>query len=418
MIRSISIITILSWSILAQGQDMSRVKQIVNELSSPEYFGRGYTNKGDSLAADYIANQLKRLGINPIEKAYFQHFEMDINTYTGHPSLKIAGKDLQVSRDWVPYPSSPSIHGTFPVLWISKKDLTHKKAFQQLCKQDFANSFITLDSCVKNNEALYYLARNLFTSGPFKCKGMVDAVDAPKYSARRYVNDYVLLRVRKELWNRDIHSIEIDLENDFKQGYTSQNVMGYIPGKTDTCITLIGHYDHLGMLGNAIYAGANDNASGVAMMLELGRYFKEHKPHYSILLLFFAAEEAGFFGSTYYTNHPVFPLEKTKMAINFEMVASGTQWTELIQAQLYPSIEKNFVTINNHKHYIASLKPTGYEASSDHINFHDKGIPAIFFWTEGGNEYYHEPGDLPETLSYTSFEGIFKLVRDFIEIHR
>jgi len=403
---------------LSLAQDMLRVKEIVTDLSSPAYYGRGYVNKGDSLAADYIARALKKRRIKPIENNYFQRFRMGINRYTDTPQLKIDGKVLSNGIDWVPYPTSPTVHGTFPVIWITQKDLIQKKAFRQLCQQDLANSFITFDTCVVNNKELYRLARNLFTSGPYLAKGIVDAVESPKFSARRYVCDYVTLRVRREHWTREVKEIEVDLDHAFIEDYTSQNVMGFIPGKSDTCITLIGHYDHLGMFGEVMYPGANDNASGVAMMLELGDYFKKHKPRYSIQLIFFGAEEAGFFGSTHYVAHPVYPLEKTKMVINFDMVASGTKWTELIQATLYPSVEETFVKINSKNNYIKHLKPTGYEASSDHINFHDKGIPAIFFWTAGGNEFYHEPGDLPDSISYPVFEGIYKLVCDFVETYQ
>lgn len=379
-------------------------------------FGRGYVNKGDSLAADYIAHALKKYRIKPIGTSYFQHFEMSINRYIGAPSLTIDGQTLQNGTDWVPDPASPSIHGTFPVIRVTKKDLIHKKDFQQLCAQDLQNSFITFDTCVVNNQELHRLARNLFTSAPFLVKGLVEALESPTFSARRYVRDYVTLRVKREHWSREVKAIEVDLDHEFVEDYTSQNVMGFIPGQSDTCIALIGHYDHLGMFGEVMYPGANDNASGVAMMLELGAHFKKHRPHYSIQLIFFGAEEAGFYGSEYYVAHPAYPLAKTKMVINFDMVASGTQWTELIQAQLYPAIEQSFVAINAQHNYIEQLKPTGYEATLDHIHFHDQGIPAVFFWTEGGNKVYHTPGDLPATLTYPVFEGIFKLVRDFVEI--
>jgi Zn-dependent M28 family amino/carboxypeptidase len=171
----------------------------------------------------------------------------------------------------------------------------------------------------------------------------------------------------------------------------------------------------MGMFGEAMYAGANDNASGVAILLELARYFKKNQPHYSIQFIFFAAEEAGFYGSEYYVANPVYPLDKTKLVINFDMVATGTKWTELIHAELYPDIKKQFISINNTQGYIKHLKPTGYEDTSDHYHFHDAGIPALFFWTAGGNEYYHEPLDTAEKLEYPVFEGIYQLVVDYIE---
>ncbi len=399
---------------VAVGQNMKRVKKVVNDLSSPLFYGRGYINKGDSLAADYIVEQLKKGKINPLGNSYYQYFNMNVNTYTGTPHLKVKGKTLSNGIDWVAYPNSPSVKGKFSLVWISKSDLVKKSSLQKLLYKDLSNSFVCFDSTVISNSELYYFARNLFTSTPLMVKGIIECVDSPKYSARRYVNDYATIRVSKTLIDSTVTSIEINLKSAFDTRYQSQNVIGFIEGQTDTCITLIGHYDHLGMFGEAMYAGANDNASGVAMLLELAHYYKKKKPYYSIQLIFFGAEEAGYYGSEYYVANPVYPLEKTKLVINFDMVASGTQWTELIHANLYPEVKKQFMAINQSNNYIAHLKPTGYEDTSDHYHFHDNGVPALFFWTEGGNEYYHEPLDTPDTIDYPVFDGIFQLVRDYI----
>ncbi|WP_430813054.1 M28 family metallopeptidase [Carboxylicivirga sp. RSCT41] len=398
-----------------QAQNMKRVKKVVEELSSPAYYGRGYTNKGDSLAADYIAHQLKKTGVKPIGSSYFQRFNMSINNYIGNPSLEIGQRQLVNGMDWVAYPTSPTIQGSFPLIWITNDMLTNKSQLKSLLAEDLKNSFICFDSTVINNAELYYFARNLFTTLPFMVRGVIDRVETPKYSARRYVNEYGTIRVKKDFVTPDDKFIDIDLVSDFNTDYQTQNVSGLIKGKTDTCIALIGHYDHMGMFGEAMYGGANDNASGVGMMLELADYFMKKQPHYSIQFIFFAAEEASFYGSEYYVANPVYPLDKTKLVINFDMVATGTQWTELIHANLYPDIKRQLMTINNSKSYIDHLKPTGYEDTSDHYHFHDAGIRALFFWTAGGNDNYHEPSDTADKLEYPVFEGIYQLVIDFIE---
>lgn len=409
---------LMALSFCAMSQSMQRVKKVVQELSSPTYYGRGYTHKGDSLAADYIARYLRKMGINAVGDSYYQHFPMDINTYVGTPLLTIDGNQLRNGIDWVAYPNSPGVKGTYPFQWISANMLTSKQQLNKLLASELKETFICFDSTITVNEQLHYFARNLFTSNRLMVKGIVDCVESPKYSARRYVNDYVTLRVRQEWLKPSTDSITIDLENQFIRNYQTQNVSGFIQGQTDTCVTLIAHYDHLGTFGEAVYAGANDNASGVAMLLELARHFHQHPPHYSIQLIFFSAEEASFYGSEYYVANPLYPLEKTKLVINFDMVASGTDWTELIHAELYPSIKRQFLELNKSGQYIKHLKPTGYDATSDHYHFHDAGIPALFFWTAGGNEDYHEPLDTAEKLDYPVFEGIYQLVVDFLEQYR
>lgn len=409
---------LMALSFCAMSQSMQRVKKVVQELSSPTYYGRGYTHKGDSLAADYIARYLRKMGINAVGDSYYQHFPMDINTYVGTPLLTIDGNQLRNGIDWVAYPNSPGVKGTYPFQWISANMLTSKQQLNKLLASELKETFVCFDSTITVNEQLHYFARNLFTSNRLMVKGIVDCVESPKYSARRYVNDYVTLRVRQEWLKPSTDSITIDLENQFIRNYQTQNVSGFIQGQTDTCVTLIAHYDHLGTFGEAVYAGANDNASGVAMLLELARHFHQHPPHYSIQLIFFSAEEASFYGSEYYVANPLYPLEKTKLVINFDMVASGTDWTELIHAELYPSIKRQFLALNKSGQYIKHLKPTGYDATSDHYHFHDAGIPALFFWTAGGNEDYHEPLDTAEKLDYPVFEGIYQLVVDFLEQYR
>ncbi|NJO68366.1 MAG: M28 family peptidase [Bacteroidetes bacterium] len=93
--------------------------------------------------------------------------------------------------------------------------------------------------------------------------------------------------------------------------HNARNVIGYLPGETDTFIVFTAHYDHLGYMGrNTMFPGANDNASGTSMVLDLIRELSEKKNHrYSYAFMLFSGEEAGLLGSTHYVQHPYFPLK-------------------------------------------------------------------------------------------------------------
>jgi Zn-dependent M28 family amino/carboxypeptidase len=167
-----------------------------------------------------------------------------------------------------------------------------------------------------------------------------------------------------------------------------------------------------------MYPGANDNASGVAMVLNLARHFKakKKKPHYTLVFALFSAEEAGLLGSKHYANHPYIPLDQTKMLINFDMVATGSKAIYVINGKMVPTEMNKFQAINKEKNYVFKMFGTGESSSSDHAPFHEKGVKAVFFYTHGDNADYHETTDTAEKLPYTQFEGIFKLVRDYSQI--
>src|SRR6201999_64747 len=100
---------------------------------------------------------------------------------------------------------------------------------------------------------------------------------------------------------KTVDEIEVSVGAKFIRNYTSQNVIGYVKGKDnpDSFIVFTAHYDHLGQMGKKVYfPGANDNASGVAMLLSLARYYSkpEHKPKCSIVFIAFGGEEVALLG--------------------------------------------------------------------------------------------------------------------------
>src|SRR4030095_9120627 len=108
------------------------------------------------------------------------------------------------------------------------------------------------------------------------------------------------------------------------------NVLGMVPGTLypDSFIVFTAHYDHLGRMGKkALFPGANDNASGSAMIIDLARYYAQpaNRPKCSLLFIAFAGEEAGLIGSRYYTENPILPLEQIKFLINLDLMGNGEE---------------------------------------------------------------------------------------------
>ena len=214
---------------------------------------------------------------------------------------------------------------------------------------------------------------------------------------------------------------------------TDQNVVALLspPNLTDeTEYVIVGaHYDHIGYgeIGSLagkdeegqIHNGADDNASGTAVVLELAttlsRIYREHPDKFNrgIIFALWSGEELGLIGSTHFVNHPIVPLEKVAAYLNFDMVGrlrdnklilqgvgSSSVWTKLI--------EKRNIPIG----FNLTLQADPY-LPTDVTAFYPKGVPVLSFFT-GGHEDYNRPTDDIETLNYDGLERISKLAHGII----
>ncbi len=419
MLKRISLLLCLGlWAITICAQDMNYTKQLVNKLSSPEFHGRGYVNSGDSIAAAYLSKEMKEIGLNGFTENYYQAYTISINTYPEKTTLKLDGKELEPASEYIVNPNAKTCVGESELTWITKDILTNSRALAGFMKKDLSNSFLAIDSTGLNNKDLYNFAQTMMKKNVFDAKGVVLINGKLKFSARTKTVDYPTFMLKSDVITPDVKKISYDIKSEFLEKYQTQNLIAYIPGKSDSCIVLSAHYDHLGHFGDKIYPGANDNASGVAMVMNLAKHFKslKKKPRYTMVLALFSGEEAGLLGSNHYVEHPLFPLEKTKMVLNFDMVATGSEAIYVINGKMVPTEMEKFKAINKKKAYVFKMHGTGESSSSDHAPFHKKGVKAVFFYTHGDNADYHETTDTSDKLPYTQFEGIFKLVRDYAEM--
>jgi aminopeptidase YwaD len=214
--------------------------------------------------------------------------------------------------------------------------------------------------------------------------------------------------------------IKFRLDAQLIKNYQTQNVIGYIKGKTkpDSMVIISAHYDHLGRMGKKTYfPGANDNASGVSMMLELARHYAkpENQPDYTIFFMAFGAEEIGLLGSKYFTEHPYFFLTRIRFMINLDLLGTGDDGMMVVNGTVNPKEFSMLEAINKRKNYLPAIKKRGEAANSDHYYFSENGVPAFFFYTLGGITAYHDIYDKPQTLPLTKFKEVFLLISDFIK---
>ncbi|MDR2038894.1 MAG: M28 family peptidase [Bacteroidales bacterium] len=210
----------------------------------------------------------------------------------------------------------------------------------------------------------------------------------------------------------------------------ANNVIGFIEGSDlkDEYVVISAHHDHDGKPYNTVYNGADDNASGVSSVLEiasvLAKAKKEGKgPRRSVIILFPAAEEKGLYGSQYYAEHPLYPLEKTIACVNIDMVGRvsydyetrDNNYVYLVNHKtmsgnltgLVEEINKNSLRLTLDYTYTSPGDIQRYFSRSDQYNFAQKGVPSIMF-TSGEHKDYHKPTDDYELID---FNGAWKRTR-------
>jgi Zn-dependent M28 family amino/carboxypeptidase len=202
---------------------------------------------------------------------------------------------------------------------------------------------------------------------------------------------------------------------------TGTNVIGFIDNNAEHTIIIGAHYDHLGYgaegslyRGDAkeIHNGADDNASGVAVLLNLAKKLKKKNKGNNYLFIAFSGEEMGLLGSNYFTKKPTIDLSKANYMLNMDMVGRLKEDNTLAVYGVGTSpILKQVVKANNSKFKI--IENESGVGPSDHTSFYNSDIPVLHFFT-GQHEDYHKPGDDTEKLNYEGMEIISTYIFDII----
>jgi hypothetical protein len=226
--------------------------------------------------------------------------------------------------------------------------------------------------------------------------------------------------LRKQLNLKQVQKIEIQSNSVFQRNTVAQNIMGCIKGhsRPDSLLVITAHYDHLGRMGSETYfPGANDNASGVALLLQIAKHFaqKKNQPRYTLVFLAFGGEELGLLGSDYFVNHPPIPLKNIKFLLNFDLAGTGEEGIQVVNADKYPSAFKLLCSLNQKNQSVKQIKARKSACNSDHCSFDRLQIPCFYTYTLGGIAAYHDVFDCFETLSLSAFEDYLDLMIRFLD---
>ncbi len=405
------------------GQDFEYARKIIDTLASPVFQGRGYTANGNILAAEYIKDQYEKLGLKTFGKDFYQPFKIEVNIFPGNMNLKFNDVELVPGEEFLVDPLSSPVRGEFKVQVIKKQELLDEEKVREVMQQT-VGKFLVIDE------------REFFPGKEGDREKVEELINFLKYNPKVPTAGTIILTGNKLTWGNatlqatkpsftvkkdfsleDLEQVKVDVDAKMEK-YKPRNVIGYLEGikEPDSFLVVTAHYDHLGMMGkNTYFPGANDNASGVAMILSLAKHYSENPPGYSIVFISLSAEEIGLVGAKHYVDNPLFDLDKIKFLVNFDLAGTGDEGIKVVNGKVYQDKFNLLASFNEKNNYLPSIQIRGEACISDHCMFYKKGVPCFYIYTLGGIQAYHDVYDKAETLPLTEFEDYSKLIIDFFD---
>ncbi len=436
--KSVFLVLILV-SQFAIGQRLSKadkavienLKKEISYLASDELQGRRTGTPGEKMAYEYLSAQFEKAGLLPKgdSNGFIQSFEINEGKQILPSShFTIDEKSFEAGKDFFPFifsgqgviaaNASPAFKEKgMPWFWDIKETLEensnnpHYDLLNAIRNKAIEFSGMGASACIVFNSS------NIDDNLRFDGKSGIPPIKIPVI--------YLSKSVSQKYLSDQSASLNIDCEiaiGDNKR--TGHNVIGYIDNGAAHTIVLGAHYDHLGSGQDhntlwrgkpAIHNGADDNASGIAAILELAKFLKDSKlKNNNYLFICFSGEELGLYGSKYFTSHPTIPLETVNYMINCDMVGRLNDSTHTLIVGGYgtsPAWSK--VLPEKTKSLSVKFDSSGI-GPSDHTSFYLKNIPVLFFFT-GIHSDYHKPTDDVDKINFTGELHVIQYIQDVLK---
>lgn len=444
------------------------LKKHLYTVAGKDFEGRETGTEGQRRAATYIENYFKTVGLLPGNQDSYQMFFPFYQDSLEDISISINDQHFRVYEDidaslsanhssvifgsevvFAGYGVTDSSHDDYKGLDVQGKIALVLSGYppdqlqEQINKKIF-NAYRKQDAAQQHGAVALLIAEHDFPRKDISEKGIL-YLD-PYKKVNRLNTYYISENVAKKILGKDYDAIQnghiqpksydrnIRLEFTKSVGrLKSSNVMGMLEGTDlkDELVIISAHYDHVGKKDTMIYYGADDDGSGTVTVMEIAAAFAQAKaagfgPRRSILFLAHSGEEEGLWGSEYYTDHPVYPLEKTTADLNIDMLGricpqrkygDSNNYVYIVGDDLLSSELRTIVGSSNKKYTKLELDhkfndpkdPERIYYRSDHYSFARKGVPVIFFY-DGSHKDYHKPTDTPDKINYDLLAKRAKLV--------
>lgn len=397
----------------------------LKQLTDSSFHGRGYVNKGDKLAADFIETQFKKLGALPIKKSYQQYFHHNVNTFPDSMRLTVNGKTLIPGVDYiVDSRSGSSVNKYDSAVNFTLYQFPASEEIQYVLKNEKAIvwDFTVVDSSLSETERgnIRLEAMNIIYELVKKVPVIILNSTKLTWSVSSECFSKPLVYCMKDKFEEaDNYSLSFAIQNRMLYKYQSPNVFSMVKAqkkwKKKKYLVYTAHIDHLGRMGEkTFFPGANDNASGTTMLMCLAEYYVKNPPkNYNVAFIGFGGEEAGLLGSEYFVKNPLIPLEKIGFVMNMDIMGTGDEGITVVNATKHTKEFELLEKINAEKNYLVKIKKRGETKNSDHYWFDKNGVKSFFIYTMGGIQAYHDVFDKYETLPLTEYEDLFKMFVEF-----
>jgi len=397
-------------------QDTVLARAIIRQLASPGMEGRGFANRADLRAARYIASVMEKQGVKPLGTGYLHPYQFSANTFPGAITLKVNGRLLKPQVDYFYSLSAPETDRTLRIERLFDDTLAARPGLAALKKKDLRGSAVITDMIPERlGDSLHGNVGAIFFQADSGQRMVWRNSDAMT------VKTFVTGKLAHNVVQPDDTLFECRIESEYIDKGEAANVVGVVRGSRfpDRFQMVTAHYDHLGLMGAGnFYPGGNDNASGVAMMLDLARHFalKENQPACSMMFVAFSGEESGLWGSKAFAANLPVPADSIVLVLNLDMVGTGSTGVTTVNGEANPTHHQRMAKINADNEYIATVKQRGASCNSDHCPFDQLGIPAIFIYSMGKEWPYYHVADDTDAVPLTEYSDIFRLLRDHLNL--
>lgn len=411
---------------------LNNLQTHINYLADDKLEGRRTGSKGEKLAYEYLVNAYSSAGLVPKgdNGSFVQSFEVNDGKLV-NPSTHVIinGNDLKLEQEFFPFSTCPNtsfeatsaiaLHENGNPWFFDLKDLLEENQNNPHFDLKDAIKIKAEDAGKKGASALLiYNNSHIKDDLKFeeKSKEALSAIPIlyfTKIAAEKYFKD--------ETATQDI-KVKVLIEEKIRIGH---NVIAYIDNGAPNTIIIGAHYDHLGYGEdhNSLYSGgdaqihngADDNASGTASIIELGKMIVASKlKNNNYLFISFSGEELGLYGSKYFTEHPSINLMNANYMINLDMIGRLNDSTHGITIGGYGTSPLWSELLKLDSKYLKVKFDSSGTGPSDHTSFYRKDIPVLFFFT-GVHGDYHKPSDDADKINYAGTLQIVKYIYSIIE---
>ncbi|MDN4165494.1 M28 family peptidase [Cytophagales bacterium LB-30] len=449
---------VVSYAETIQQNDLKKHLEVI---ASDAMQGRGTGEVGQKMAAAYIAHHFQQLGLQgPVKGGDNKGFYQPVALYqatTELATIRTAKKTFSNSTQDLAFLGSVDTQGEQSmelvfggagkeedlagldlsgkvVLIVSEARGASRLALDKGAAHALVVNKKTDEEFAEWNKAMghYFTSGRLSVSKPDKNASGTFFIKPSVALEVMGINSKTLQSVFEGTNKKKIKNSTVNILVKAKvSDVPTENVLGYLEGsdKKEELLVITAHYDHVGMEGEEIYNGADDDGSGTVAVLELAEAFAKAKkegkgPRRSILFMTVTGEEKGLLGSAYYASNPVFPLSNTVVDLNIDMIGridpkheQAKEYVYLVgsdrlSSELHTLSEKanaTYTKLELDYTYNDEAHPERIYYRSDHWNFAKNNIPIIFYYN-GSHADYHKPTDTVEKIDYEMLQKRAQLV--------